>query len=102
MSACQQDWIGIDVDGHNDVLGFRLSEDESSWQWIRILEKIKRRGVENILFSSLDGLPGLADAIKTIYPQTTTQRCIRKNIKAVYKAVSVDETVALFEVFQTK
>ena len=113
--------IGIDVDGCKDVLGFWLSEDESSRQWIQILEEIKQRGVEDILFISLDGLKGLEDAIKTIYPQTTTQRCIvhlmrnstryiprkrwaefAKDIKAVYKAVSLDEATALFESFQTK
>ena len=113
--------IGIDVDGCKDVLGFWLSEDESSRQWIQILEEIKQRGVEDILFISLDGLMGLEDAIKTIYPQTTTQRCIvhlmrnstryiprkrwaefAKDIKAVYKAVSLDEAAVLFESFQTK
>ena len=113
--------IGIDVDGCKDVLGFWLSEDESSRQWIQILEEIKQRGVEDILFISLDGLKGLEDAVKTIYPQTTTQRCIvhlmrnstryiprkrwaefAKDIKAVYKAVSLDEAAVLFESFQTK
>ena len=113
--------IGIDVDGCKDVLGFWLSEDESSRQWIQILEEIKQRGVEDILFISLDGLKGLEDAIKTIYPQTTTQRCIvhlmrnstryiprkrwaefAKDIKAVYKAVSLDEAAVIFESFQTK
>ena len=113
--------IGIDVDGCKDVLGFWLSEEESSRQWIQILEEIKRRGVEDILFISLDGLPGLEDAIKTVYPQTATQRCIvhlmrnstryiprkqwaefAKDIKAVYKAVSLDEATAFFESFQTK
>ena len=113
--------IGIDVDGCKDVLGFWLSEDESSRQWIQILEESKQRGVEDILFISLDGLTGLEDAIKTIYPQTTTQRCIvhlmrnstryiprkrwaefAKDIKAVYKAVSLDEAAVLFESFQTK
>jgi transposase-like protein len=74
-----------------------------------------------MLFIPLDGLPGLEDAIKTIYPQTTTQRCIvhlmrnstryitrkrwaefAKDIKAVYKAVSLDEATVLFDSFQTK
>ena len=77
--------------------------------------------MEDILFISLDGLTGLEDAIKTIYPQTTTQRCIvhlmrnstryiprkrwaefAKDIKAVYTAVSLDEATTLFESFQTK
>ena len=113
--------IGIDVDGCKDVLGFWLAEEESSRQWLQILEEIKRRGVEDILFISIDGLTGLEDAIKTVYPKTTTQRCIvhlmrnsiryiprkrwaefAKDIKSVYKAVSLNEAVTLFESFQTK
>ncbi len=113
--------IGIDVDGCKDILGFWLAEEESSRQWLQILEEIKRRGVEDILFISIDGLTGLEDVIKTVYPKTTTQRCIvhlmrnsiryiprkrwaefAKDIKSVYKAVSLDEAVTLFESFQTK
>lgn len=113
--------VGIDINGHKDVLGFWLSEDESSRHWLQILEEIKRRGVEDILFISVDGLSGLEDAIKAIYPKATTQRCIvhlmrnamryiprkrwaefAKDIKAVYKAVSLDEATMLFESFQEK
>lgn len=113
--------IGIDVDGRKEVIGFWLSEDESSRHWLQILEEIRRRGVEDILVISLDGLSGLEDAIKAIYPKTTTQRCIvhlmrnatryiprkrwaefAKDIKAVYKAVSLDEARTLFESFQEK
>lgn len=44
--------IGIDVEGKKDVLGFWLSEDESSRHWLQILEEIRRRGVEDILVVS--------------------------------------------------
>ena len=113
--------VGIDVEGHKDVLGFWLSEDESSRHWLQILEELKRRGVEDILVISLDGLAGLEDAIKAIYPQTITQRCIvhlqrnatryiprkqwaefAKDIKAVYRAVSLNEAKTLFEAFEVK
>lgn len=113
--------VGIDVDGRKEVLGFWLSEDESSRHWLQILEEIRRRGVEEILVISLDGLSGLEDAIKAVYPKTTTQRCIvhlmrnatryiprkrwaefAKDIKSVYKAVSLDEARMLFESFQEK
>ena len=113
--------IGIDIDGHKDVLGFWLSEDESSRHWMQILEELKRRGVEDILVVSLDGLTGLEDAIKATFPKTITQRCIvhlqrnacrylprkrwaefSKDIKAVYKAVSLDEATVLFETFENK
>jgi len=113
--------IGIDIEGRKDILGFWLSDQESSRGWLAILEEIKQRGVEDILFISLDGLTGLEQAIKAVYPKTITQRCIvhlmrnstryvaRKNwaafakdIKAVYRAVSLDEAKALFEVFESK
>jgi transposase-like protein len=113
--------IGIDVEGHKAVLGFWLAEDESSRQWLQILEEIKRRGVEDILFVSLDGLTGLEDAIQVVYPQVNLQRCIvhlmrnatryiprkswvafAKDIKAVYKAVSLDEANERFNQFKEK
>lgn len=113
--------IGIDIEGKKDVLGFWLSEEESSRHWLQILEEIKQRGVEDILFISLDGLKGLEKAIKSVFPNTITQRCIvhlmrnstryiarkrwsefAKDIKAVYRAVSLDEAVMLFEAFEAK
>lgn len=113
--------IGIDAEGKKEVLGFWLSEGENSREWLQILEEIKRRGVEDILFISLDGLPGLEDAINVVYPKTNLQRCIvhlmrnatryiprkewvtfSKDIKAVYRAVSLDEAKALFAEFKTK
>lgn len=60
--------IGIDIEGKKDVLGFWLSEEESSRHWLQILEEIKQRGVEDILFISLDGLTGLEKAKKAFSP----------------------------------
>lgn len=113
--------VGIDIEGRKEVLGFWLSEGENSREWLQILEEIKRRGVEDILFMSLDGLPGLEEAIHVVYPHVNLQRCIvhlmrnstryipRKNwagfakdIKAVYKAVSLDEAQTLFADFKSK
>ncbi len=113
--------IGIDVDGRKDVLGFWLSEDESSRHWLQILEEIKKRGVEDIIFISLDGLTGLEEAIHVVYPKVIQQRCIvhlmrnatryiprkdwaafAKDIKNVYKAVSLDEARSLFDGFKEK
>ncbi len=111
--------IGIDVEGRKEVLGFWLSEGENSRECLQILEEIKRRGVKDILFVSLDGLSGLEDAIQVIYPNVNLQRCIvhlmrnatryiprkdwvkfAKDIKSVYRAVSLDEAEVLFEAFK--
>lgn len=68
--------IGVDITGHKEIIGIWADTTESATFWINILEEIKERGVEDILFISMDGLTGLADAIEVVYSKTITQRCI--------------------------
>lgn len=86
--------LGYDVDGKKDILGLWLSETESKHQWMQIFDEIKARGVEDILFLSMDGVSGLEEGARSIFPNIVTQRCIvhlvRNSIKYVpnkdYKA----------------
>lgn len=86
--------LGYDADGVKDIPGLWLNETESRHQWMQIFDKIKLRGVEDVLFLSMDGVSGLEDGAKAIFPQATVQRCmvhlIRNSIKYVqnkdYKA----------------
>ena len=51
-----------------DVLGIWINENESATFWTEVFEEIKERGVEEILFISLDGLSGLSEALlKVLY-----------------------------------
>lgn len=77
--------LGIGLDGKKEVLGIWINETESATFWTSILEEIKERGVEDILFISLDGLSGLTEAIETVYPKTITQRCIVHLCRNIYK-----------------
>ena len=67
---------GVSMDGQRDVLGLYLNDSEGSRQWGLILEDIKRRGVEDVLFFCIDGLAGFQDAIESVYPDALVQRCI--------------------------
>lgn len=51
--------LGYDVDGKKDILGLWLSESESKHQWMQIFDELKNRGVEDVLFISMDGVSGL-------------------------------------------
>ena len=79
--------LGYDVDGQKDILGLWLSESESKHQWMQIFDEIKTRGVEDVLFLSMDGVSGLEEGAKAIFPNVTVQRCIvhliRNSIKYV-------------------
>lgn len=67
---------GITVDGQRDVLGLYLNDSEGARQWGLILEDLKRRGVEDVIFFCIDGLTGFQDAIENVYPDALIQRCI--------------------------
>lgn len=79
--------LGYDVDGQKDILGLWLSESESKHQWMQIFDEIKARGVEDVLFISMDGVSGLEEGARAIFPNVTVQRCIvhliRNSIKYV-------------------
>lgn len=86
--------LGYDIDGRKDILGLWLGESESKHQWMQIFDEIKARGVEDVLFVSMDGVSGLEEGARAIFPSVQVQRCIvhlvRNSIKYVpnkdYKA----------------
>ena len=90
--------LGVNTDGHKDLLGMWMSENEGSKFWLSVLTELKNRGLKDILIACVDGLKGFPDAINTIYPDTHIQLCIihmvRTNLKYVswkdYKAVTAD------------
>ena len=55
--------IGIDMEGHKDVLGMYVGQNESAKFWLSILNGLKNRGVEDILIACVDGLTGFPQAI---------------------------------------
>lgn len=104
--------LGIDINGHKDVLSIEIGENESSKFWLSVLNALKNRGVRDILIICSDGLTGIRDAISTAFPEAEQQRCIvhmvrntlkyvpykdmkvfAKDLKSIYTAV--DEATAL-------
>ena len=111
--------LGYDVDGQKDILGLWLSESESKHQWMQIFDEIKARGVEDVLFISMDGVSGLEEGARAIFPNVTVQRCIvhlirnsikyvpnkdykpfTAHLKKVYGAASLKAAEAEFERFK--
>lgn len=66
--------IGIDLDGHKDVLGIRIEENESAKFWIHVLTELKKRGVQDILITCADNLRDFTEAISVCYPKTEIQK----------------------------
>lgn len=111
--------LGYDVDGKKDILGLWLSETESKHQWMQIFDELKTRGVEDVLFLSMDGVSGLEEGAKAVFPEVAVQRCIvhlirnsikyvpnkdykryTAHLKKVYGAASLKAAEAEFERFR--
>lgn len=86
--------LGYDVNGIKDILGIWIGESEGKHYWMQIFDEIKSRGVEDILFISMDGVSGLEEGAASIFKNVVVQRCIvhmiRNSIKYIpskdYKA----------------
>lgn len=72
---------------YEEVLGLWLNESESKHKWMQIFDEMKSRGVEDVFFISMDGVSGLEQGAKSIFPNVVVQRCmvhlIRNSIKYV-------------------
>ena len=90
--------LGVNMDGHKELLGLWLSENEGAKFWLNVLTELQNRGVKDILIACVDGLKGFPDAINTAFPETQIQLCIvhmvRNSVKYVpwkdYKPVTAD------------
>ena len=111
--------LGYDVNGIKDILGIWIGESEGKHYWMQIFDEVKGRGVEDILFISMDGVSGLEEGAKSIFKNVVVQRCIvhlirnsikyvpskdykafTSQLKKVYGASSLKAATAEFERFK--
>jgi putative transposase len=79
---------GVNVNGERDVLGLYVYDTESSSNWSMVLEDLKQRGVENVLFFCVDGLKGFPQAVEGAFPKAILQRCIVHMVRTSARFVS--------------
>ena len=80
--------IAIDLDGHKDVLGMWVGENESAKYWASVLNSLRNRGVEDIFIACTDNLKGFDSAINAVFPNTEIQNCIINQLRNSGKYVS--------------
>ena len=68
--------LGVRADGTKEILGLWLEQNEGAKFWLRVMNELKTRGVEDILIAIVDGLKGFPEAIVAVFPQATVQTCI--------------------------
>ena len=79
--------LGINKEGHKELLGMYISKSEGANFWLEVLSDLQNRGVRDILICCIDGLRGFPDAIQSVFPNTSVQLCIVHQIRSSIKHV---------------
>jgi putative transposase len=67
--------IGINWEGHRQVLAIELANRESHSSWREFLLQLKQRGLRGVEFVVSDDHAGLKKAIAEVLPEAAWQRC---------------------------
>lgn len=113
--------LGYDLKGNKEILGLWLNQTESKNHWMQVFDELKARGVEDVFFISMDGVSGLEEGAKAIFPSVIVQRCIVhlvrnalryipskdykevcRDMKKFYGASSLNAAHAAFDSFQNR
>jgi len=113
--------LGVGLEGHKELLGMWISENEGAKFWLSILTELKNRGLEQILIACVDGLSGFPEAIEVVYPNAKVQLCIihqvrnslryvswkdykavTANLKSIYRSATEDEALRELAKFSEK
>lgn len=68
--------LAVLPDGTKDILGIWIEQTEGAKFWLRVMNELKNRGVQDILMAVVDGLKGFPEAITATFPQTVVQTCV--------------------------
>ncbi len=112
--------LGVRADGTKEVLGLWLEQNEGAKFWLRVMNELRNRGVEDVLLAVVDGLKGFPEAILAVFPEAQVQTCIvhllrhsldfvsfkdRKAVatalKEIYRALDATAAAAALDAFET-
>ena len=111
--------LAILPDGTKEILGLWIEQTEGAKFWLRVMNELKNRGVQDILLAVVDGLKGFPEAINATFPKTVVQTCIvhlirhsmnfaswkdrkhvAKALRDVYRAKDADAGLAALDAFE--
>ena len=89
--------LGINKEGHKEVLGMYLSESEGANFWLQVLTDLQQRGLNDVLIACTDNLKGFSEAILSIFPKTQIQKCVIHQIRNSLKYVASKDQKAFMK-----
>ncbi len=92
--------IGVNQDGHRDILGVAEGMKEDHASWLSFLRWLKQRGMQGTQLFISDKCLGLVEALHECFPEAAWQRCIvhfYKNVFSVVPTGKVKEVAAMLK-----
>lgn len=87
--------LAITREGHKELLGLWIAENEGSKFWLSVLTELNQRGVKDLLIACVDGLTGFPEAINAVFPKTKIQLCIVHLVRNSLRYVSYKDMKAV-------
>src|SRR3974390_1976910 len=93
--------LALNPDGEKEVLGLWIEQTEGAKFWLKVINELKARGVDDILIAVVDGLKGFPEAITSVYPETIVQTCIVHLIRNSLSFVTWKDRKAIMPAIKT-
>jgi transposase-like protein len=87
--------LAINLEGRKELLGLWIDQTEGAKFWLRILNELKNRGLQDVLIAAVDGLTGFPEAIAAVFPKTEVQLCIVHMVRNSLKFVPFKDRKAI-------
>ena len=113
--------LGIRMDGTKQVLGLWIEQNEGARFWLKVMNELKGRGMQDCLIAVVDGLKGFPQAIRSAFPEAAVQTCIvhlmrhglslcsyrerremARHMKAIYRAASAEAAADRLDEFEQR
>ena len=104
--------IGVNEEGHREIIGFQLTTTESENSWSDFFESLKERGLTNVHLVTSDNHKGLVNAIQKQFQGATWQRCqthfsrnmldqtpkslqpsLKEDLRQLYEAIDIESAM---------
>ena len=80
--------IDMRCSGHKEILGLWIEQTEGAKFWLRVMNELRSRGLNDVFIAVVDGLKGFPDAITSVFPDTVVQTCKRCRARGVRVGVA--------------
>jgi putative transposase len=92
--------LGIKLDGTKEILGYAIYPNEAISAWESLLSNLQERGLQRPLLFVTDGIKGIEDTIRSVYPKADIQRCLIHVMRNIAWKVRVSDRVLILSEFK--